>query len=86
VGNSDAHGFDVVKEIRWLGTDRICMFHLKDGDSFLGQGRINFPEVIRAIFEIGYKGYLSLETTIASGSLEDGMRRNLAYVRSLVGK
>ncbi|HEY1342362.1 MAG TPA: sugar phosphate isomerase/epimerase family protein, partial [Bryobacteraceae bacterium] len=30
VGNSTKAGFDVVKEIRWLGRDRICQFHLKD--------------------------------------------------------
>jgi L-ribulose-5-phosphate 3-epimerase len=29
-GNSTQAGFDVVKEIRWLGKDRICQFHLKD--------------------------------------------------------
>src|SRR5262249_32611679 len=30
VGNSTQGGFDVVKEIRWLGRDRICEFHFKD--------------------------------------------------------
>ncbi len=84
VGNSDAHGFDVVKEIRWLGKDRICTIHLKDGQNYLGEGKINFPEVVRAIADIGYRGYLSLETPIPSGSLEDGMRRNLLFVRGLL--
>src|SRR6185437_5912746 len=30
VGNSTEGGFDVQKEIRWLGKERICQFHLKD--------------------------------------------------------
>src|ERR1035441_9297067 len=30
VGNCTQAGFDVVKEIRWLGKDRICQFHFKD--------------------------------------------------------
>jgi L-ribulose-5-phosphate 3-epimerase len=85
VGNSDEHGFNVIQEIRWLGRERICMVHLKDGQSFLGQGRIDFPGVIRAISDIGYHGYLSLETPVASGPLEDGMRRNLSYIRGLLG-
>ena len=29
VGNSTVAGFDPVKEIRWLGKDRICQFHLQ---------------------------------------------------------
>jgi sugar phosphate isomerase/epimerase len=86
VGNSDAHGFDVVKEIRWLGNSRICTIHLKDGQDFLGQGRIDFPEVIRALADIGYQGYLSLETPIPSGSLDEGMRRNLAYISGLLDR
>jgi sugar phosphate isomerase/epimerase len=84
VGNSNDHGFDVVKEIRWLGKDRICMIHLKDGQNYLGEGKINFPEVIHAITDIGYQGYLSLETPIPTGPLEDGMLRNLAYIRGLL--
>lgn len=40
VGNSTEAGFDVVKEIRWLGKDRICQFHLKDNPHFLGEGKI----------------------------------------------
>jgi L-ribulose-5-phosphate 3-epimerase len=39
VGNSTQGGFDVVKEIRWLGKDRICQFHLKDNPHYLGEGK-----------------------------------------------
>jgi sugar phosphate isomerase/epimerase len=85
VGNSDEHGYDVVREIRRLGRERICMLHLKDGKNFLGEGRIDFPQVIRAIRDIGYQGYLSLETPIPNGPMADGMRRNLAYIRALLG-
>ncbi len=41
VGNSTQNGFDVVKEIRWLGKDRICQFHLKDNPNYLGEGKID---------------------------------------------
>ena len=40
VGNSTNNGFDVVKEIRWLGKDRICQIHLKDNPE-LPRGRQN---------------------------------------------
>src|SRR5207247_11430994 len=46
VGNSTNNGFDILKEIRWLGKDRICEFHLKDNPKYMGEGKINFPAVI----------------------------------------
>lgn len=38
VGNSTYNGYDVPKEIRMLGRDRICQFHFKD-KGYLGRGR-----------------------------------------------
>ena len=68
VGNSTNNGFDVVKEIRWLGKDRICQIHLKD-KGYIGQGAINFEAVMKAILDIGYAGFCNLETTSPSGSI-----------------
>lgn len=84
VGNSTNAGFDILKEIGWLGKDRICQIHLKDGRNYLGEGRIDFPAVLRAIAEIEFVGYANLETSAPSGSVENDMRRNLAYVRGLI--
>ena len=81
VGNSTHGGFDVVKEIRWLGKERICQFHLKDNPNYLGEGKIDFPAVMKAIDDIGFRGYANLETDIPSNSIEADMTRNLQYVR-----
>lgn len=86
VGNSTGGGFDVVGEIGWLGRDRICQFHLKDNPHYLGEGSINFPAVIKAIAAIGFKGVANLECSAPSGSVEQDMKRNLAYVRDLLAK
>ncbi len=84
VGNSTHAGFDVVKEIRWLGKDRICQFHLKDNPHYLGQGTISFPRVLEAIRDIGFTGAANLETdTLPGSTVEDDMRKNLAYLRQL---
>jgi L-ribulose-5-phosphate 3-epimerase len=85
VGNSTNNGFDVVKEIRWLGKDRICQIHLKD-KGYIGQGAINFEAVMKAILDIGYAGFCNLETTSPSGSVEADMRRNLQAVRGFTQK
>jgi L-ribulose-5-phosphate 3-epimerase len=84
VGNSTKAGFDVVKEIRWLGKDRICQFHFKDNPHYLGEGTIQFPPIIQAIRDIGFSGYANLEVDAHPNQLEADMRRNLTYIRNLL--
>jgi sugar phosphate isomerase/epimerase len=85
IGNSTQAGFDVVKEIRWLGKHRICQFHLKDNPHYLGEGTIPFPQVMEAIRAIGFTGAANLETdTHADSSVEADMRKNLAYIRQFM--
>jgi sugar phosphate isomerase/epimerase len=83
VGNSTFNGFDILKEIRWLGKDRICQMHLKDR-AYMGEGKINFPAVMQAVADIGFRGFANLETSAPSGSIEDDMRRNLKYTRDVI--
>lgn len=86
VGNSTKNGFDVVEEIRWLGADRICEVHLKDNPGYLGQGKIDFPAVVDALADIGFKQWAELETDTPSGSVEKDMATNLAYIRGVIAK
>jgi sugar phosphate isomerase/epimerase len=86
VGNSTKNGFAVVEEIRWLGADRICEVHLKDNPHFLGQGTIDFPAVVAALADIGFRQWAQLETECPTGSVENDMRTNLAYVRRLMNE
>jgi sugar phosphate isomerase/epimerase len=83
VGNSTFNGYDVPAEIRALGRDRICMFHIKD-KGYLGEGQVNLREILRAIGDIGFQGFANLETTSPSGDVEADTRRNLEYLRKLM--
>jgi L-ribulose-5-phosphate 3-epimerase len=83
VGNSTKNGFDVVKEIGWLGRDRICQIHLKD-KIYIGDGPIDFLAVMKSIAAIKYQGFANLETSSPSGSVEVDMRRNLEAVRKFM--
>jgi len=74
----------VVKEIRWLGKNRICQMHLKDNPGYMGEGKIDFPAVVKAIVDIKFSGFSNLETWSPSRSVESDMNRNLSYVRKLV--
>jgi sugar phosphate isomerase/epimerase len=85
VGNSTRAGFDVLKEIPWLGKDRICQFHIKDNPNYLGQGKIDIPGVVRAIAALGgWAGFANLETESPSKVVEDDMKRNLGYLREVI--
>jgi sugar phosphate isomerase/epimerase len=84
VGNSTNNGFDVVKEIRWLGKPRICEVHLKDNPAFLGEGKIDFPAVVAALADIGFAEWAELETDCPTKNVEADMARNLGYVRKLM--
>ncbi|MBL8230378.1 MAG: sugar phosphate isomerase/epimerase [Bryobacterales bacterium] len=84
VGNSTGQGFDILKEIRWLGKKRICQIHLKDNPSYLGEGKIDFPGVLKAMREIGFNAFANLETSSPSSSVEADMKRNLTYLHRLL--
>jgi L-ribulose-5-phosphate 3-epimerase len=86
VGNSTEAGFDPVKEIRWLGKDRICQFHLKDNPHYLGEGSIQFGPIMRAIRDIQFSGYANLETDVPAKQLDAGLRKNLAYIRNIMAR
>lgn len=81
VGNSTNNGFEVEKEIRWLGKRRICQFHFKDNPHYMGEGKINFTGVMKAVRDIDFEGFGNLETSAPSKSIEADMKRNLTFLR-----
>jgi L-ribulose-5-phosphate 3-epimerase len=83
VGNSTYNGYDVPAEIRALGRDRICMFHIKDR-GYLGEGKVDLPAVLKAIDDIRFEGYANLETGSPSGDVEADTRRNFEHLRKLM--
>jgi sugar phosphate isomerase/epimerase len=79
-------GLDGPSEIRALG-DLIRRVHVKDtrvqaGDCHPGTGRIDFAASARALAEIGYDGWLTLETPVAPPPL---VARDLSFIRTAFG-
>lgn len=70
VGNSTDKGRDVNKEIRTLGK-LICEFHAKDAGHMLGQGRIDFKQVRKAMDDIDYRGWIQIEAANPHGLVPD---------------
>jgi L-ribulose-5-phosphate 3-epimerase len=86
IGNSTKAGFNVVREIEWLGKKRICQMHIKDNPHYLGEGTIDVADVLRAVSRIGWEGFANLETDSPSKSVEADMKRNLAFVRRTIAE
>jgi len=83
VGNATAFGHDPVEEIHQLG-ERIVQVHVKDwgGGPLLGEGQVKLAESIAALRDIGYDGYLVLETP-ATDNPRRAAEHNGAFVRKL---
>lgn len=85
VCNSNDRGYDIYKEIRLLGRERICEFHFKENGALLGQGKVDFKKVRAALDDIGYQGWVQIEGAVPPGAtMLDSYRKNLAFVRGLL--
>jgi L-ribulose-5-phosphate 3-epimerase len=82
LGNSHLRGYDIYREIRDLGTEHICEFHAKDYEFIFGEGKVDFPEVRRAMDDIGYRGWIHIEGAQPLGLIES-YTRNRAYLRQI---
>ncbi len=82
VGNSHDAGYDVFEEIRLLGS-RICEFHAKDTKDLYGKGSMDFKAVREAMESIEYQGWLVLEGTCFPLGLEESIRYDANYLRTI---
>jgi sugar phosphate isomerase/epimerase len=64
VCNSSVRGYDIYREIRQLGRERICEFHFKENGALLGQGPVDFRKVRAALDDIGYCGWIQIEGAV----------------------
>jgi L-ribulose-5-phosphate 3-epimerase len=84
VANSQANGYDVVREIHLL-RGLICEIHAKDIKDLYGKGSMDFPAVRRAMDDIGYQGWLIIEGTRMPLGIEKSLRFDADYLKSVFG-
>jgi len=83
VANSTERGYDIAAEIRQLGRARICEFHAKENGFLLGQGRIDFSAVRKAMDDIGYAGWIQIEGAVPKGQpMLESYVENVRFMRS----
>ena len=84
-GNGLSLGNDPVAELALLGQEWIAVLHAKDpGGDYLGEGDLDWDGVEEKVKEIGYDGYMILETPATDDPVEAG-RRNLAFLKERFG-
>jgi sugar phosphate isomerase/epimerase len=83
VANSTERGYDINAEIRELGRERICEFHAKENGFLLGQGKIDFAAVRKAVDDIGYSGWIQIEGAVPKGqSMLESYVENVRFMRA----
>ncbi len=91
VGHTVRTGTDVVQSILDAGP-RLHDMHVKDladvkardSQTAVGEGKLPFPEIFRALKTIKYPGYVNLEYEINSKDPLAGMLASFAYMRGVI--
>ncbi len=86
LGNSLHKGYDIYSELRQIGKKRICELHAKDyanGKTF-GEGDVDFAKARKILDEIGWSGWIQIESRRSSKDL-DGLRADAAHLRRVFG-
>jgi len=84
VANSQDAGYPILDEIRALGA-RIVEVHAKDTKGLYGKGSMDFPSVLKALEDIGYKGWFVLEGTEMPLGVAESIRYDVDYLRTVFG-
>jgi len=84
--NSADAGYDVIKEIKWLGKDVICELHMKENGFLLGAGTLNWNKIAETLLEMGYagNGWMQIEGASPENSdVVENYKHNHAYLKNV---
>jgi L-ribulose-5-phosphate 3-epimerase len=87
VANSEKMGYDIYREMEWLGgQELICELHAKENGFLLGQGRVDFKRVRRVLDAIDYSGWVQIEGAIPEGgNMLPSYQANQRFLREVLG-
>ena len=87
--NSADAGYDVIKEIKFLGKEAICELHIKENGFLLGKGTLDWRRIGETLMEMGYvgDGWMQIEGAIPQGAdIVESYRYNLKFLKSIFEK
>jgi sugar phosphate isomerase/epimerase len=82
--NSADAGYDVIKEIQWLGKDMICELHMKENGSLLGNGTLDWTKICETLLKMDFvgSGWMQIEGATPKGAdVVESYQHNLAFLK-----
>jgi len=84
--NTADAGYDVIKEVKQLGSNMICELHMKENGFLLGEGTLNWQQIRDALYEINYAGdgWMQIEWAMPKdAAVVDAYKHNLLFLQTL---
>ena len=84
--NSADAGYDVIKEIKWLGKDAICELHMKENGFLLGTGTLDWKKIGETLMEMEYfgDGWMQIEgATPKNADIVECYKHNHSFLKEL---
>ena len=80
---SSAEALDIPREIR-AHAEHLCHFHANDDNEYVpGSGGADYPGIVRALRDVRYEGYLSVEVFRFEPDPETIARQSIEYLREV---
>jgi L-ribulose-5-phosphate 3-epimerase len=84
--NTADAGYDVLKEVKLIGSENICELHMKENGALLGKGSLPWSEIRDLLAEINYfgDGWMQIESANPNGSdVITNYKHNLQFLQKL---
>jgi sugar phosphate isomerase/epimerase len=84
--NSADAGYDVIKEIKFLGKEAICELHMKENGFLLGSGTMDWKKIGETLMDMGYigDGWMQIEWSSPQGAdIVQSYKHNLKYLKDI---
>lgn len=84
--NTADAGYDVLKEVKLIGTKNICELHMKENQSLLGKGDLPWQKIRDLLYEMDYigDGWMQIESSNPPNTnVADNYRHNLKFLQQL---
>jgi L-ribulose-5-phosphate 3-epimerase len=82
--NSADAGYNVIKEIQWLGKDMICELHMKENGFLLGKGTLDWKKICETLLAMEYvgNGWMQIEgATPKDADVIESYKHNLDFLK-----
>jgi sugar phosphate isomerase/epimerase len=83
--NTQDAGWDVLKELKTIGTENICELHMKENGKLLGKGDVPLKKICEYLKEKNYRGdgWMQIESSHPGKDVIADYQENLKFLRDL---